>query len=303
MLEPCSRLVSYNPEQHLDFHLNGRVKVLGYASPLGEKSCRQTKQGFIQIKNNRTMTLHEGNLINNWLILSIRANTSSPVLVNGNHLEKPQTVCISVGGTKSNYIMTPGAIVYTVGIHKQLIDEDLRTNLLQLNIPQAQRILEISHNLRLKLIKRIEMLMRTEMSQREFHMELVDLLTTLLSATSLQPEYTFNTSRSRVVQRATSVIANEDPRLLTPALVAKKSFASIRTLEYAFKQVLLMTPKQYIDFYRINLLREKILDNPNMEIMYLGNEVGLSHLGNLSKNYKALYGETPSTTRRSSSAL
>lgn len=298
MLEATSVTQTERPEQHLDIHLDGRVKVLGYCSHIGKKSIRQTPSAYVQHKRTDAMIVMEGCYEDGWLDISCRADVSSPILLNDNLLTKPKTLSLHVAGQSLRSISHPGAEIFSIGVHKSLFTSDPRCNLLDLSFPSKNATLEVSDSLRQSVIERIKMLLSFDMNEEEFHMEVVDLIATLLSTTFLQPEYAESSSRIRIVQRATEAILQKDPRNLNPAWIAELAYTSIRTLEYAFREVLGMTPKQYIDFYRINLLREKILEAPHIPIMHHGYEVGLSHLGNLSKNYKALYGETPSTTKR-----
>jgi len=298
MLEACSVIHSTSPEQHIEPHLNGRVKVLGYCSHIGKISLRQTPQAFVQDKRTDAMTLLEGCYNDGWFVITTRADLSAPILLNDKLLTTAKTLTMLVPGDQLRYISHAGSQVYSIAVHRSLFSSDPRCALLDLNFPEKNCTLEVSDKLRLSVIERIKMLLSYEMNTEEFHMEVVDLVATLLSTTFLQPEYSENSSRIRIVQRATEAILKRDPRSLNPAWIAELAFTSIRTLEYSFREVLGMTPKQYIDFYRINLLREKIIDAPHIPIMHHGYEVGLSHLGNLSKNYKALYGETPSATKR-----
>ncbi|MBL4681253.1 MAG: AraC family transcriptional regulator [Pseudomonadales bacterium] len=296
MLEPCTNLESSIPEQHLDFHFNGQIKILGNSPSLGSHSFRKTNKAYIQHKQSRTMTLTEGEYQKNWVNIFTSPDTSASIIVDKLQLMKPQTLTVGVGSLRR--IATAGAIAFSVGIHRTLLDSDLRFSILEIGFPDKQRTIKISDHLRYNIINRISLLLSSEMNQKEFHMEAVDLVTTVLSTTFLKPNLESKTSRVRLLHRALEVVAVQDPKLLTPAFVADQSFASIRTLEYAFKDMLYITPKQYIDYYRINLLREKIIASPHIPITHIGMEIGLPHLGNLSRNYKALYGETPSATKR-----
>jgi AraC-like DNA-binding protein len=298
MLVPCTNLDTSSPEQHLDFYIEGRVKILSNNKPIGKNSFRKTDKAYIQNKTNNAMTLTEGHYRKNWLNISTYPDCTTSILVDKLQLKEPQTLSLGVGDQKLRNITSAGATVYSIGVHRSLLESDLRCSLLEIQFPRDGCSIKISNFLRNNIISRIKLLLSSDMNMKEFHMETIDLVATILSSTSLQPNYISNTSRVRLVHRSMDNVSCTDPRLLSPSKIAQLSYASVRTLEYAFKDVLGITPKQYIDFYRINLLREKLIASPNIPIMQIGLGVGLPHLGNLSKNYKALYGENPSATKR-----
>ncbi|MFT5211231.1 MAG: AraC family ethanolamine operon transcriptional activator [Flavobacterium sp.] len=244
------------------------------------------------------MTLTEGHYKKNWLNISTYSDNTKSILVDKLQLKTPQTLSVGVGNQTLRSVTSSGATVYSIGVHRSLLESDLRCSLLELNFPNSGRYIKISNYLRYNIINRIKLLLSSEMNREEFHMEAIDLVVTILSTTSLKPEFKSNTSRVRLVHRSMDNISTTDPRLLSPSKIAQLSYASVRTLEYPFRELLGITPKQYIDCYRINLLRERLIASPHIPIIQIGLEIGLPHLGNLSKNYKALYGETPSVTKR-----
>ena len=213
-------------------------------------------------------------------------------------LRSLETLSISAGSEPIRQIIPQDTLLYTFGVRTRLLERDPRLELLGLKLPAVHSILKVRGSLRHNVISKLELLLDSDLEDQEFQMELTDLATTLISSTSLNEPYTSGSSRTRIVARATEAIRHADPRSLNPGAVAELAFTSIRTLEYAFREVLAMTPKQYIDYYRINLLRERLIATPQIPIMQLGDEVGLPHLGNLSRNYKQLYGETPSATKK-----
>ena len=192
---------------------------------------------------------------------------------------------------------------YSFGLDVRSLNREPRLALLGIKLPTTSKLLKIRESLRAKVVAKLELLVDVDLDDEEFNMELNDLAITLVSTTQLNDEYEGVSNRTRIVARATDAVVNQDPRDLTPTLIAECSFTSVRTLEYAFKEVLQMTPKQYIDFYRINLLRERLIAAPQIPILQLGDEVGLPHLGNLSRNYRNLYDETPSATKKRLASL
>ncbi len=289
---------TYQPEEHADPCLLGSLKLLGHGHPIGTvKSCVST-QGFIARRETFTTTLEEGELRDDWITFSLRDQSTADFFTQGKRVTSIETMAIVTGHKQLRQITLPDTVAYTFGIKNRLLKRDPRLDLLGIKIPAHHCIIKIRDSLRHNVISKLELLLNADLEDQEFHMELTDLATTLISSTSLNEVYETASSRSRIVARAAEAIRHADPRNLSPTVVAKLSFTSVRTLEYAFQEVLVMTPKQYIDFYRINLLRERIIATPQIPLLQLGDEVGLPHLGNLSRNYKQLYGETPSGTKK-----
>lgn len=271
---------------------------MGHADPIGTVKSSASQHGFICRRETFTTTLEEGVLRDDWVTFSLRDRAEPDIFTQDTRVTSIETMAITAGDERLRQITLPNTLAYTFGIKTKLLSRDPRLELLGLKIPSQHSILKIRNSLRHNVITKLELLFSTELEDQEFHMELTDLATTLISSTSLNEIYDRATSRSRIVGRATEAIRHADPRILNPRVVAGLAYTSVRTLEYAFQEVLEMTPKQYIDFYRINLLRERLIATPQIPIVQLGDEVGLPHLGNLSRNYKYLYGETPSNTKK-----
>lgn len=82
-------------------------------------------------------------------------------------------------------------------------------------------------------------------------------------------------------------------------LVAKTN-ASRSSLYRSFDRLLGMSPYQWIQLRRLNLLRRRLLEsNPAPgAVSRAAAEVGAFHLGHLARDYRALFGELPSDTLR-----
>jgi len=297
-LQFVQKTTTYHPEEHADPCMVGHLKLMGHADPIGTVKSSASQHGLIRRRETFTTTLEEGVLRDDWITFSLRDRADADIFTQDTRVTSIETMAIAAGAARLRQITLPNTLSYTFGIKSKLLSRDPRLELLGLEIPNQHSILKIRDSLRNNVISKLELLFNTELEDQEFHMELTDLATTLISSTSLNEIYASVTSRSRIVARATEAIRHADPRMLNPKVVAALAYTSVRTLEYAFQEVLEMTPKQYIDFYRINLLRERLIATPQIPILQLGDEVGLPHLGNLSRNYKFLYGETPSSTKK-----
>ena len=79
--------------------------------------------------------------------------------------------------------------------------------------------------------------------------------------------------------------------------LAEASFCCARSLEYAFKSILSMPPKQYLIKRRLQLIHT-ILKNPNsMSISEIIEKFGVVNQGRFAKDYFKFYKEYPHKTR------
>jgi len=129
-----------------------------------------------------------------------------------------------------------------------------------------------------------------------------NLVRQLLTVTAM-PEVEsgkFLTARKRAVLNRALEYIDANPHLpVTIPELAKASGASIRALEYAFRDYFDTTPKHYLKNYQLIGLRRELqeADQPT-KIHDIANKWGFCHMGRLSKDYNTLFGELPSATLR-----
>lgn len=76
--------------------------------------------------------------------------------------------------------------------------------------------------------------------------------------------------------------------------------ASERTLQYAFQEKYGLTPKTYIQAYRLNQVRKVLRASSvlSRRVVDVANDWGFWHMGQFAKDYQRLFGELPSATLR-----
>ena len=86
--------------------------------------------------------------------------------------------------------------------------------------------------------------------------------------------------------------------LLSPHELASRLDVPRRTLFHAFKQTLGMGPTEFQRTKRLHLLRSRLLkaDRATENVTQLGLELGFRHLGRMSIEYQAYFGESPRVT-------
>jgi AraC family transcriptional regulator, ethanolamine operon transcriptional activator len=128
------------------------------------------------------------------------------------------------------------------------------------------------------------------------------LLATLHAAEDLQPTRSDRTRQiqSRIVKAAEAhALSHSDDRLYVTDL-CRAAAVGERTLEYAFKEVLGLTPMTYLIRLRLHRVRQALLAGAS-ESTTVSTEAlkwGFWHFGEFSRVYKACFGEAPSDTLR-----
>lgn len=137
--------------------------------------------------------------------------------------------------------------------------------------------------------------------------ELVEmLLATLRDATDrkLDRKELVKQEQSRIVKLAEAyALAHVDQRIYVSDL-CRVAAVSERALEYAFKQILGLTPVAYLTRLRLHRVRDALLcavrDTTTVSSVAL--DWGFWHFGEFSHAYKACFGESPSETLRAARA-
>jgi AraC family ethanolamine operon transcriptional activator len=128
--------------------------------------------------------------------------------------------------------------------------------------------------------------------------ELTGVLLALLREARAYVEPRSLTRRIELVRRAEEFMWNhiEEPQSLTR--VCDFARCKLRTLIYAFKVVVGMSPMKYFKIQRLNAVRRKLSAKDNaMHIFCVAADCGFWHMGHFGSDYKALFGLAPSTER------
>lgn len=73
---------------------------------------------------------------------------------------------------------------------------------------------------------------------------------------------------------------------------------SRRELEYAFRTVFDVSPREHLEMLRMNAIRRAILREEDKTIIEIALSHGVTHLGRFAASYRVLFGEKPSETKR-----
>lgn len=107
-------------------------------------------------------------------------------------------------------------------------------------------------------------------------------------------------SNARLLDKALDLINKRLHESVRVAEVANELHTNRRNLELAFNYYLGITPKEYINNMRLNLIRHDLVSNAMEEpsISQIAKQHGIKHLGNFSRAYATLFEELPTETLR-----
>jgi methylphosphotriester-DNA--protein-cysteine methyltransferase len=104
-------------------------------------------------------------------------------------------------------------------------------------------------------------------------------------------------TRLAIVDRALQYIHSNSRVHVTIPELAKVSYTCVRNLEYAFKSILFISPKQYLIKRRLQLIHLMIKDQGNLAIADIMNQFGIVNQGRFAQDYFKFFKEYPHQTR------
>ena len=110
---------------------------------------------------------------------------------------------------------------------------------------------------------------------------------------SWEPKYN---KRYEIMKRALAYIDNSGKTMITVAELARSTFCSLRTLQYAFEKTVGLSPKQYLIFRRMNFIRNEFQKGDLSGVGKGLLEYGVVNFGRFSQDYNSLFGEFPKET-------
>lgn len=110
-------------------------------------------------------------------------------------------------------------------------------------------------------------------------------------------------NRARVARMADAWMREhlDKPMRVTDLCLALR--VSRRELEYAFRTVYDISPRDHLEILRLNAIRRALLRESRDTITHIAYAHGVTHLSRFAEKYQALFGERPSETRRLSNGI
>lgn len=104
--------------------------------------------------------------------------------------------------------------------------------------------------------------------------------------------------RKRVVDQVKQYVNEHQDAPLTMTELCELTNVSRRTLQYSFDSILGISPLQYLRVTRLNRVRRALRQaSPGQTIADIASYWGFWHLSQFAKDYRELFGESPSDTR------
>jgi AraC family ethanolamine operon transcriptional activator len=100
-----------------------------------------------------------------------------------------------------------------------------------------------------------------------------------------------------IVKRALDCIHDNPQTKFTILELSNRCFCSLRTLEYAFRTIVEVTPKEYLIKRRLNSIKREIQIYAGKPINRIAMDYGVVNAGRFSRDYFQFFGEYPSETR------
>ncbi|RZL87252.1 MAG: helix-turn-helix domain-containing protein [Variovorax sp.] len=103
--------------------------------------------------------------------------------------------------------------------------------------------------------------------------------------------------RRRIVTQAREYMRTHANEPITVPELCAAVGASRRTLQYAFEDILHVSPTTYLRAMRLNRVRAELLTRPDTSVGDVAARWGFWHLSRFAADYRRLFGELPSATR------
>ncbi|MES2941370.1 MAG: helix-turn-helix domain-containing protein [Pseudomonadota bacterium] len=104
-------------------------------------------------------------------------------------------------------------------------------------------------------------------------------------------------SRRRIVAKARNYMRDHAEEAITVPVLCQAIGASRRALQYAFEDVLHLSPVTYLRVMRLNRVRSELLSGSTATLGDIAARWGFWHMSRFAAEYRELFDELPSATR------
>lgn len=168
-------------------------------------------------------------------------------------------------------------------------------------VDQIQRLetIVISHELAFKLHRLIQKnCSELEQNIEEILFEIPKCIIESLTRTDTKGLMFKGESRRRIFNKGQELIHETIENPLSIVQICQKIGVSERNLRYAFKDHSGLSPKQYLQSCRLNEVRRILKSGRFNKIIDVAHRFGYWHTGQFAADYKKLFGELPSDSKR-----
>ena len=107
-----------------------------------------------------------------------------------------------------------------------------------------------------------------------------------------------NVSHERIVERAEAALRHKDDAAIYVADLCQAAGVSERTLRNAFQSIYGVSPIRFLNARRLHQVRRALRREPNAGVTEVAVRYGVGNVGRFAVEYRQLFGESPSQTRR-----
>jgi AraC-like DNA-binding protein len=231
-------------------------------------------------------------------------------------LVHPHVLLIAAEGTECEFVVKSGYESISVCVPPADLEDHLRarglwdqlqrqngTDLLNCDPTKAQTLFSFGKRLAGTAAQQPQLFDTNKEVPAAARIELMEILCAAISSSKDKEVSRSDGTReahSHAVQIAEQWVLNQTDGPLHVADLCKAAAVSERTLEYAFKEILGMTPVAFLCRLRLHRVRQA-LRAASPETTTVSAEAikyGFWHFGDFSKAYKNCFGESPSDTLR-----
>jgi len=264
---------------------------------IGHRSRLATSRAVIDSLSMVPTSIIEGEPESDWIYFNIRKTPHSSLQVNQMALAQGSHALVVMAGGSFVATMPPGYSSYGLGVHKELLQDAEMHWAGGFHPLGSTAIYAIRESLFEKINRELYLIEHGDLDDASLEHRLSDLATTIL--TCLDPSDEFEkTNRQRIIFASIKYLRSTSARVSTQEL-AEVAHCSLRTLQYTFRRSYGISPKKFIERYRLSQLRSSLVQSRHKNkarIKDIASVHGFRHQGNLSKAYRELFGETPSET-------
>jgi len=300
-------IVSKNPEDHAPDAARGindvirplgdhRFIVLEPAEQIGTTELRYGTLIRVSRKTTIPQGIVEGVELSGWITLSVLTMSSNRIQLSSNSTSSKSELVILNGKSEMRAYFDANTDYFKLSIHESLLLPDVALGIIDPRFLSVNASYVIAEHQRFAFAKMLSRLLYTRYSDLEFETLTTDLAIMMLAVLSKSRAPTPINNRRRCVKKATELISSNSVDKITLVDLARNCHCSLRTLDYAFTSILGVTPSHYLEMYRLNNLRQSLLQG-DKKVGEAAFDLGYKHLGNLAKSYTDLFGELPSITR------
>lgn len=245
----------------------------------------------------------------NLYTFAIPANSSQRIIWRGKELPE-NSIMVYSPGMEIDGVTWPGFNIYTfslpiemMGNHSSMFDYPETRNfvcnkdVLTCNPSMLRKFRQLLLSFCSKLENGQTGVAKHKLSP-EFNFTILEqLLVTVVSSKAVK-HYTSSRLRDQALKKAMTYIAEYSQECPTVQMICQATGVSKRTLEYAFLERFGVSPKAYLQAFRLNgVYKELRRKDPSLtKITDVANYWGFWHMGQFAADYRKLFCELPSET-------